>query len=153
MRIILCPVRLIRRVKCNDLMPKDVISWGNTAGYGDSPAVVGGEKFVSGPLPRDYGTIEKPFAVNLVELEFGLVYRGTLAITVGKVVDDGTVMRVWPFGPLDLDSTTSRNSGVQSCRSGSFVADDVGVTVIPRVDKPRVFVFWDRPSDNRRMAG
>lgn len=140
-------------MKCDDLVPKDVIPWGNTAGYIDSPAVVGGKKLVSGPLARDFGAIEEPFAVNLVELKFRLVYRGTLAITVGKVVDDGTVMRVWPLGPLELDSATSRNSGVQSCWSGSFVADDVRVTVIARVDKPRVFVFWDRPSDNWRMTG
>lgn len=121
-------------------MTEDVVAWSNVFWDGDGPFVAGGDQLVRRPftwlrLPRDESEL-----VDLVELEFGLVGGGTFAVTICKVINDRAMMRLWPTGPLKLDSPASSNGDIQLGWGGVIVADDVGPAEIAWVDKSSVLV-------------
>ena len=76
----------------NDLVTEDVVAIGDVAGDGDSAAVVVGNEVVSGPGTRLSGVADQTTLVDLEEFQGSLVNIGTVAITVGHVGDDGTVV-------------------------------------------------------------
>lgn len=58
-----------------------------------------------------------------------------------------------PFGPLEFDSGAGGNGSVELAGGCTFVADDVWVGEITRVDESSIFIFRDRPSGHVGVAG
>lgn len=91
-------------------MTEDVLAGSNVLGNSDSPGVAVGDQVVGGPALRR-GIVE----ALLVDLEEGKVAgRGGSAVIASalcEVVDNGTVVRLRPGVPLELDGATSSNGG------------------------------------------
>ena len=91
-------------------MTEDVLAGSDVLGNSDGPGVAVGDQVVGGPAVGG-GIVES----LLVDLEEGKVTGGDGSAVVtgalGQVVHDGTVVRLGPGVPLELDGTTSGDSG------------------------------------------
>ncbi len=153
LRVILRAILLVRRMQRDDLVTKDVVARGHGLGDRDGPAVVGGDELIGCPFAGLVRVIEHALGRNLVEFQGGLVGGGAFAVAVGEVVDDRAVMGLGPSGPLELDGGAGGHGGVELSRGGAFVADDVWVREVARIDVTGVFVSRDRPGDQGGMGG
>lgn len=153
LRVILRAIFVVRRVQCDDLVTKDVVARGHVLGDRDGPAVVGGDELIGCPVAGLGGVIEHALGGNLVEFQGGLVGGGAFAVAIREIVDDRAVMGLGPIGPLEFDGGAGGYSGVELSGGGAFVADDVWVGEVARIDVTGIFVLRDRPGDQRGMGG
>lgn len=93
---------------------------------------------------------------NLEELE-GLLVNGSavIAIALGEVVNDRTVVRLRPGvrTPLDLDVGTSSDLGGDGTSLCVLVADDVAGGVVVAIHEAVVTVLGAPGDDRRRLGG
>jgi hypothetical protein len=104
-------------VESDDLVTENVLARSERLGDGDRPLAIGSNELVGSPLARSGAAIDQASLVNLEELE-GLLVDGGAVITsaLGEVVDDGTVVRLGPGVPLELDLATSGDRGELGAR-------------------------------------
>lgn len=102
-------------MKCDDLVTENVLAGSDVLGDGDGPGEVVGDEVVRGPALRS-GIVQS----LLVNLEEGKVtsFNGSAVVTGAprQVVQNGTVVRLGPGVPLELDLTTSGDSGELGAR-------------------------------------
>jgi hypothetical protein len=125
-------------VESNNLVAEDVVTGLNAAGDGDSAAVVIADQVVGGPGAGNGGVINEATLVDLEELQGGLVDRGAVAIAVGQVGNDGAMVRLGPFSPLELDAATGLDRGGDGTGLSTLVADDVRRSIRRAVDVTQV---------------
>lgn len=76
----------------NDFVTKDVVSGSDIRRYCDSPRVVVGNQLVGSPSTWDGSIIDEANAVDLEELESGLIDCFAVAIAVGEIIDNWAVV-------------------------------------------------------------
>lgn len=136
----------------DDFVTEDVVTWCDVGWDGESTSVVVSNQSVGSPGSRWGRTIDETTSLDLEELECGLVVGSTVTSTLGEVVDDWSVMRLGPCGPLELNGSAGRNSRRFSSVRGILVADDVSVGVLAGSNEAVVLVLG-RPADNYRWVG
>jgi hypothetical protein len=67
-------------------MTKHILARGNAGRNSDNPRVVVGNHVIRSPMTWSSITVDKTGFVNLVEEQLGLVNRGAVVATGGKVV-------------------------------------------------------------------
>lgn len=92
LRVVLGTALSLRAVQGNQLVTQHVLAGGDGFGDLNEPAVVVLDQLVVTSGPGHLGVIGKADAVNLEELELGLVDGGAAAVALGQVVDDGAVV-------------------------------------------------------------
>ena len=101
---------VLSRVKGNDLVTENVLAWSERFRDRHLPCITCGDQVVGGPVLGS--TVVK---TGLVDLEEGKVTGGdggaVITSALGEVVDDGTVVRLGPGVPLELDLATSGDGG------------------------------------------
>jgi len=108
--VVLGTVGVLGRVKGDDLVTKDVLAGGDVLGNSDGPGEVVGDEVVRGPV-LGRGVVQASL-VNLEEREVTSRDAGAVVTSApGQVVQNGTVVRLGPGVPLELDGTTSSDSG------------------------------------------
>ena len=97
-------------MESDDLVAEDVLAGSDVLGNSDGPGVTIRDQVVGSPVLGS--TIVESLGVNLEE---GKVTSGggsaVVAGALGQVVDDGTVVRLGPGVPLELDGATSLDRG------------------------------------------
>ena len=136
--VVLGAVLLAGRVETDDLVAQDVVAVGDGLGDGGRPAVVVADQVVGGPLSGRAAAIDEALGVDLEELQRSRVDGGALAVAGGKVRDDGAVVALRPFSPLELNVRASLNGGSQGAGLAVLVADDVLRRVAGAVDETEV---------------
>ena len=63
------------------------------------------------------------------------------------------MVRFGPFGPLEFDSGAGGHGSVELAGGCTFVADDVWVVEVTRVDESVPYIFKDSPGGHVGMAG
>jgi hypothetical protein len=125
--VVLRTVDLSTTVKCNNFMPKDVVSCCQVGGNLDNPGIPVGNKDISRPLPALERHINQATSTNLEEFELGLVDVLTVPGAFCEIVNDWSLVRFGPCVPLQADLIASPHSDVTtSCLSASM-ADDIRV--------------------------
>lgn len=94
----------------NDLVTENVASWSNVGWDGKRPGVVVSNQLIRGPVSRDSGVIDKTNSINLEELQSSLVNCGAVAIAVGEIINNRSVVGLWPYSPLKIDGSSCSNS-------------------------------------------
>ncbi len=129
-------------------MSEDVVSWCDVGWDHGHPGVVVGDQVIRSPCTwNTRPNFETSFA-NLEELESGLVNGGAVvAIAGSEVVDDWSLVGLWPRSPLQLDlgSSSDWNGFTEWVRS-SLVADDAWVAKCGWSDEAVVEVAWNAPA-------
>lgn len=92
------------RVESNSIVAENILSRSDVGRNRHTPRVVVGNHIVRGPQAGIVATIDEPSLVNLVEEEIGLVYSGAVISTCGEEIHDGTMVRLGPFGPLEINT-------------------------------------------------
>lgn len=92
------------RVESNSIVAKNILARSDVGRDGHAPRVVVGNHIVRGPQTGAVGTIDEPALVNLVEKEIGLVDSGAVISACGEEIHDGTMVRLGPVGPLDINT-------------------------------------------------
>lgn len=126
--VILRAVQTPRSVQRDDLVPQHVVSRLQRARDLDAPGVVVRGEIVRGPVAGDGGWGDNARGVDFREFE-GCRGRGrAFAVTGGKIVNHGSLMRIWPGQrrPLQLDGIAGFDRDVELARGGGFMAGDVG---------------------------
>lgn len=136
--VVLGAVLVVGRVQGNDLVAQDVVAGGDAAGDGDGPAVVVGDEVVRRPGARRARVVDQALLVDLEELQRRLVDRRAVAVARRQVRDDGSVVAVRPWRPLQLDGAAGGHGGCQRCGRRIPVADDVRALVSCAVDEAQV---------------
>lgn len=85
-------------------MTEDIVSRCDAVRDGDGPAVVICDQLVRGPRAWRRGIIDETTLVDFEELECRLVNIGTATRTLGQIIHDWPMVRLWPFCPLQLNS-------------------------------------------------
>lgn len=97
-------------MESDNLVTEDVLAGSDVLGNSDGPGVAVGDQIVGGPVLGS-GIVQ----ALLVDLEEREVASGdgsaVVAGALGEVVQDGTVVRLGPGVPLELDLTTSSDGG------------------------------------------
>lgn len=150
LRVVLGTVGGASTVESNDLVAEDVLARSDAGGDGGDPGVVVGDHV--GGSPGLAVNVETT-GINLDELKGLLVDGGAVIAAVGKVGDDGALVRVGPGGPLNVDVLTGSNSGVGLSVGSTLVADDVGVGVGRGGDEAVVKILGDGPTDDDGSRG
>lgn len=96
----------------------------------DHPAVIVLDQLIITPGTRDVRVVDQTNAVDLEELERGLVNCLATVTTVGEIVHDRTMVRLGPFCPLDVDAVTCLYSDVTLGVGRVLMANDVGRGVV-----------------------
>lgn len=125
--VVLSTILVTSGVKGNDFVTHDIVAGSNAAGDGHGPAVVAGDQIVGGP-----GVVtaaDEALLIDLEELELGLVDGGAVAVAVGEVGDDRTLVTLGPGSPLQLDLLASSDLSRDSAVFGVLVADNVGIGI------------------------
>lgn len=117
-------------VESNQFVTEHIVSRGDRLGDLDEPGVVVLDQLVVTPDTGDTGAINNTDTIDLEELKRGLVNRGTVGLTAGKVVDDRTVVRFGPWGPLKADAVSGVDLDVALASGGVLVTDDIGGRVV-----------------------
>lgn len=152
LRVILGTVLHFGTVQSHQLVTEDIVTRSDGLGNFDHPAVVVLDQLVITPGTRNIRVVHQANAVDLEELERGLVNRFAALTAVGQIVHDGTVVRVGPFGPLNVDAVTCLHSNVALGVRRVLVADNVGRGVIFRADEAVAGVGSGPSGDNRRIG-
>lgn len=148
LRVVLGTVCVSGRVKSNDFMAQNIVSRCDGVRDCYSPAVVGGDKLVGSPCAWDGGVVDQTTLINLDEVQRGLIHGRTVAIAVGEIGDNRTVMAIGPCGPLELDSASCSNRGRNRSRCGILVADNVWVGILSGIDESQVCCSSCPPNDS-----
>lgn len=117
-------------MESHQLVTKNVVTGSDGLGDLDHPAVVVLDQLIVTPGTRNIRVVDQTNAVDLEELERGLVNCLAAVTTIGKVVHDRSVVRVGPCGPLDVDAVTCLHTDVTLGVGRVLVADDVGRGVV-----------------------
>lgn len=72
-------------------MAQDVVARLDVLGDLDQPAVAVGNELVVSPLTRRGGAVDEAHAVDLEELQTGLVDSRAVTVARGQVVNDGAL--------------------------------------------------------------
>ena len=97
-------------MKSDDLVTKDVLAGSDILGNSDGPGVAVGDQVVGSPVLG--GGVVEALGINLEEREVtSRDGSAVIASALGQVVQNGTVVRLGPGVPLELDGTTSSDSG------------------------------------------
>lgn len=80
-------------------MTEHITSWRDIARDGDRPCIVVGNQLIRGPCPWNLTVVDEAGFIDLEELERGLVDGGTISITGCEIVEDRTMVGVWPDSP------------------------------------------------------
>lgn len=112
-------------VESNDLVAEDVVSWGDGGWDSDGAGQVVGHQSIRSPGTWSSSVVEETGLGDLEPLERGLVNSGAITTAVGEVVDDWTVVRLWPCVPVKVDVSSSLDWRGESGVLGSIVANDV----------------------------
>lgn len=144
LRICLRSIKILRSMKRDRLVAKDVFPRCNLRWNCDRPRVVVCDQRVRGPCAGCRRAIYESSFIDLGEQKGGLVNGGAITVARCEVVHDGAFVRGGPDGPLKLHSTTSCNCHICTARRRAHVTDDVRGTVV--TDKAKVRVLWDRPA-------
>ncbi|KAJ3543722.1 hypothetical protein NM208_g3427 [Fusarium decemcellulare] len=102
-------VGLAGRVEGDDLVSENVVAGLEVSGDGESPREAIANQLIRSPSSR-IGARDEALLGDLGPLEALLVDASKLAGHGSKVVDDGTVVTLWPCIPRKCDSLTSGNS-------------------------------------------
>lgn len=148
LRVILSAVCVCGGVKSNNFVAHNVVSRSDGIRDCHSPAVVGGDKFVGSPCTWSTGVVDQTTLVNLDKVQLSLVHSRAVAIAVGEVGDNGAVMAVRPWAPLELDSASCSNWSRNRSRCGVLVADNVWICILRRIDKSQVGCSGCPPNDS-----
>lgn len=125
LRVILRAVLVPGRVQRNDLVAQHIVAWGDARGNLHQPGTRIREQHVGGPGSR-VGSVQVAHLVDLEELEGGLVHRLAVAIAVGKIIQDGPLVRVGPLHcPLDGNRVTGVDGRVTPGGRSILVADNI----------------------------
>ena len=89
------------------------------------PGVIVGNHLVRAPHAGDGFLLDDSDAVDLEELQRGLVDGLAAAVAAREVVDHGAVVALWPGGPLQADLVAGCDDGVAARVGRVQVADDV----------------------------
>lgn len=116
--------------------------------------VIVGDEIVRCPSSRCNTTIVQTTLADLEELQGRLVNFRAVTGTLGKVVDDGSVMRLGPDSPLQLNGVAASNLQGRTTWSGIEMADDVRISVGGRCNIAIAEVLGITPaSDGWWLAG
>lgn len=140
LRVILGTVLTPCRVERNNLVAEDVVARGNILGDLHEPGARVSDEYVGAPV-TGVGPVDVANLVDLEELERGLVDGFAIAVTVGEVVQNGSVVRIGPNDrPLDGDGVTRLDGCVAAGGCGVLVADNVACLIGVGGDEPIVCV-------------
>ncbi|KAL5445450.1 hypothetical protein PMIN05_002837 [Paraphaeosphaeria minitans] len=103
-------------MRSDRFVTQNVLAICNFRGYRDSPGLAVRDKFVSSSLIAFITGF-----VILEELKVGGLGGGYI-VDLGEVIKDGTLVRVWPGSPLDVDPATYLDEGNLCAGGGVFVA-------------------------------
>jgi hypothetical protein len=100
LRVVLGAVGFVGGVQGDGLVAEDVFTWGNGRRDGRSPGVVVTDHIVRSPVARGGVALIEAGFINLSPLERGFVNVCAFAVAWGEVIEHGSMMGLWPFGPL-----------------------------------------------------
>lgn len=145
-------VGLTRAVKSNNLVAEDIVAWGQGLGDLKCPREASGNKDICRPLAAVHGHINETFLTNFEELKIVLVNSLTVSRTSCEIINDRTFMTFRPGAPLKSDLVAWFNRYMTLARSGSLVADDIGVCEGVGLNIA-IISGTVGPTDDRRMIG
>jgi len=130
LRVVLSTICGTSGVKGNDLMTSDIVAWLDSLWDDGGPAVVVRNELVRSPSARDSGVVDETDGIDLEELQVCLCHTFARAVAVGKIGDDRAVMRVRPWGPLELNRVSGSYGSRGLTRCGTEMADDLWCGVV-----------------------
>ena len=132
-------VGLASGVKTDDLMSENVVTGLEVLGDGELPGVTVRDELVGGPA-AGVAARDEALLGDLGPSEASLVDAGEVTADGGKVLGNGTVVRLGPGVPLQGDNITSSDSDGVADGTSALVADDIGSTEGVGLDEAVVLV-------------
>lgn len=152
LRVVLGSVCVLGRVKSDDFVAQDIVSRCDSGRDFYSPAVVGGDELVGSPCSWDGVVVDQTTFLYLDKVQLCLVHGRAVAIAVGEIADNGTVVASGPCSPLELDSASCGNWSRNRTGYGIPVADDVCTGVLSGIDESQVCCSGCPPNDSWRVG-
>lgn len=146
LRVVLGTVRLVGRMKSDDFVAEDVVTWCNALRYGNGPGVLSSNELIGSPETRLCIPTDQTPLVNLIELQCGLVNHGARPMAIGKIVDHRAVMACWPVCPLERNTPSCLNLNVALAWGGPRVANGIWSAIVAGSDISKVSVIRNGPS-------
>lgn len=146
----LCGTDIIGRMQGDNLVAEHIVAIFDGLWDRDVPRPIGLAKDIIGPSTSFAAAntkLQLAHLSNLEELQRGLVNGCAVAVAGRKVGDDGSVVRLWPCRPVQVNETACGDRGRGFLRVGGVDgADDVGAVDGAAVDWAQVGVPR-RPAD------
>ena len=137
-------------MQSDDFVAEDVVAGRDALGDRDSPAVVVGDQLVGSPGAWGSCIVDKPTGADLEKLELRLVNVSAAPRALGQIIQNGAVMAVGPWRPLQFDDIASGNFGRGAGWSGVQMTNNVFRCVVVWVDEAIAQVLRNGPADHDR---